>query len=129
MRFYRKIQYLTREFSIKLHAKTDMVYSRARFVHCTGVKVLLNEGMGWVEWILRWKLVFFRGWIIFVPIGSSIYGLDRVVSELVFLWDIGLPEAKQGKIKGAFMEWYIDSNGVTVGRLDLWEGGNDQDPH
>ena len=24
------------------------------------------------------------------------------------------------------MEWYIDSNGVTMRRLDVWEGGNDQ---
>ena len=27
------------------------------------------------------------------------------------------------------MEWYVDSNGVTVRRLDLSEGGNDQDPN
>ena len=42
------------------------------------------------------------GWVIFVDIRSS--GLDRVVVKLFFLWGIGLPEAVQGKVNGAFME-------------------------
>ena len=42
------------------------------------------------------------GWVIFVDIRSS--GLDRVVVKLFFLWGIGLPEAEQGKVNGAFME-------------------------
>ena len=31
-------------------------------------------------------------------------GLDRVVVKLFFLWGIGLPEAEEGKVNGAFME-------------------------
>ena len=42
------------------------------------------------------------GWVIFVDIRSS--GLDRVVVKLFFLRGIGLPEAEQGKVNGAFME-------------------------
>ena len=42
------------------------------------------------------------GRVIFVDIRSS--GLDRVVVKLFFLWGIGLPEAEQGKVNGAFME-------------------------
>ena len=42
------------------------------------------------------------GWVIFVDIRSS--GLDRVVVKLFCLWGIGLPEAEQGKVSGAFME-------------------------
>ena len=42
------------------------------------------------------------GWVIFVDIRSS--GLDRVVVKVFFLWGIGLPEAEQGKVNGAFME-------------------------
>ena len=42
------------------------------------------------------------GWVIFVDIRSS--GLDRVVVKLFFLWGIGLPEAEQGKVNGAFTE-------------------------
>ena len=40
----------------------------------------------------------------FVDIRSLISGLDRVVVELFFLRAIGLAEAKQGKVNGAFME-------------------------
>ena len=39
---------------------------------------------------------------IFVDIRSS--GLDRVVVKLFLLRSIGLPEADQGKVNGAFME-------------------------
>ena len=39
---------------------------------------------------------------IFVDIRSS--GLDRVVVKLFLLRSIGLPEAEQGKVNGAFME-------------------------
>ena len=42
------------------------------------------------------------GWVIFVDIRSS--GLDRVVVKLFLLWGIGLPEAEEGKVNGAFME-------------------------
>ena len=42
------------------------------------------------------------GWVIFVDIRS--FGLDRVVVELFFLRGIGLLEAEQGKVNGAFME-------------------------
>ena len=42
------------------------------------------------------------GWVIFVDIRRS--GLDRVVVKVFFLWGIGLPEAEQGKVNGAFME-------------------------
>ena len=42
------------------------------------------------------------GWVIFVDMRSS--GLDRVVVKLFFLWGIGLPEAEEGKVNGAFME-------------------------
>ena len=37
-----------------------LVYSPARFVQCTEVVVFLNEEMGWVNWIIRWKLALFR---------------------------------------------------------------------
>ena len=40
--------------------------------------------------------------VIFVDIRSS--GLDRVVVKLFFLWGIGLTEAEQEKVNGAFME-------------------------
>ena len=40
--------------------------------------------------------------VIFVDIRSS--GLDRVVVKLSFLRNIGLPEAEQGKVNGAFMK-------------------------
>ena len=42
------------------------------------------------------------GWVIFVDIRSS--GLDRVFVKLFFLWGIGLPEAEEEKVNGAFME-------------------------
>ena len=63
--------------------------------------------MGWVERIVGGKFSPFGGWggwgwVIFVDIRSS--GLDRVVVKLCFLWGIGLPEAEQGKVNGAFME-------------------------
>ena len=39
---------------------------------------------------------------IFVDIKSS--GLDRVVVKLFLLRSIGLPDAEQGKVNGAFLE-------------------------
>ena len=62
----------------------------------------------------------------FVDIRSS--GLDRVVVKLFFLWGICLPEAELEKSMGH--SWNNrDSHGITVRRLDFWEGGNNQGPH
>ena len=59
--------------------------------------------MGWVKLIVRGTFALFRGGGgIFVDIRSSV--LDRVVVKLFLLRSIGLPEAEQGKVNGAFME-------------------------
>lgn len=39
----------------------SLVYSRARFVQWTECVVFLNEGMGWVKWIVRGTFSLFRG--------------------------------------------------------------------
>ena len=66
------------------------------------------------------------GWVIFVDIRS--FGLDRVVVKLFFFgvsvyW-------KLNKEKSMVHLWNDrDSHGLTVRRLDFWEGGNDLGPH
>ena len=48
-------------------------------------------------------LELYSRWVpLFVHIRS--FGLDRVVVKLFFLRGIGLQEAEQGKVNGAFME-------------------------
>ena len=62
----------------------------------------LTKGWGASREKFGERLLSLGGWVIFVDIRSS--GLDRVVVKLFFLRGIGLPEAEQGKVNGAFME-------------------------
>ena len=68
--------------------KEIAIYSRARFVHCTRVVVVLNEGMAWVKWIVRWNLALFMGVGYTFSCQEFNICLDRIVEKLFFR---GLP--------------------------------------